>query len=84
MRRVSVRRRDLAAAAPHARWPVATRPSTAVTRRPVNARGRPGITLRLISSYDKGGYVAREQHRLVTAIDRAAAKDSGPDEGFVK
>ncbi|GAB3740574.1 hypothetical protein GCM10027598_70470 [Amycolatopsis oliviviridis] len=31
----------------------------------------------LIRNYGKGGYVAREQERLVSAIDRAVGKESG-------
>ena len=31
----------------------------------------------LIRNYDKGGYVAREQRRLIDAIDRAVADESG-------
>ena len=35
----------------------------------------------LIRNYSKGGYVAREQERLVNAIDRAAGEDIGKEEG---
>ena len=35
----------------------------------------------LIRNYSKGGYVDREQERLVNAIDRAAGEDTGKEEG---
>jgi DNA-binding ferritin-like protein (Dps family) len=35
----------------------------------------------LIRNYDKGGYVAREQARLVSSIDRAEAMGTGTPEG---
>jgi DNA-binding ferritin-like protein (Dps family) len=34
----------------------------------------------LIQNYSKGGYIAREQNRLISAIDRAAGEDSGSQE----
>jgi DNA-binding ferritin-like protein (Dps family) len=35
----------------------------------------------LIRNYDKGGYVAREQERLVSTIERAEAMGTGTPEG---
>jgi DNA-binding ferritin-like protein (Dps family) len=35
----------------------------------------------LIRNYDKGGYVAREQARLVSAIERAEAMGTGTTDG---
>jgi DNA-binding ferritin-like protein (Dps family) len=35
----------------------------------------------LIRNYSKGGYVDREQERLVNAIARAAGEDTGKEEG---
>lgn len=35
----------------------------------------------LIRNYDKGGYVAREQARLVSSIERAEALDTGTADG---
>ena len=34
----------------------------------------------LVANYEKGGYVARERERLISAIERAEAEDTG-DEG---
>ena len=33
----------------------------------------------LIRNYSKGGYVARERERLISAIDRAAGEDTGSE-----
>ncbi|CAM4008019.1 DUF1048 domain-containing protein [Kibdelosporangium persicum] len=37
----------------------------------------------LVQNYTKGGYVARERNRLISAIDQAAGEDAGNQDGTV-
>ena len=37
----------------------------------------------LVQNYEKGGYIARERNRLISAIERAEAAGTGPEKGTV-